>query len=326
MRSSLPHGYNNLTSSWFPEFKWWLITQETWIFSSHPDYFIVLWNVNLKDQKAYAKTVYSKIQNPVIKKFVDINLWNNYDIFSLESMLRELWKSDLSKFQLDAQTIMSVKTDSTDLMNEIYKTVLYPPKELQNTWNIYRIWTFLTYFISENRDRFYDDSLVMNFWKYFYDKDPNVAISKMEKLGIKYFLVDLNAATIDKDPRHDLTKRFENLLSTFRSDKLELVQTDSPCLRIAIEEKNDTFLEMAWVNYESYTASWQVVWRQIKQMGCYNHILGLIKNWKIDEAHYSYLLPLAKYLKQNNIQDQEKLVEVFQQYIWHGWLVLFKIK
>jgi hypothetical protein len=52
---------------------------------------------------------------------------------------------------------------------------------------------------------------------------------------MNYFLVDLNAATIDKDPRRDLTHRYNNLLKTFTSDKLELVSTDSVCLKIALE-------------------------------------------------------------------------------------------
>ncbi len=75
----------------------------------------------------------------------------------------------------------------------------------------------------------------------------------MKKMGLKYLLVDLNAATIDKDPRRDLTKRFEQLLSTFQSDKLELIQTDSLCLQIALEEKDPaTYMTHAGVNYESY--------------------------------------------------------------------------
>lgn len=94
----------------------------------------------------------------------------------------------------------------------------------------------------------------MSFDKYFYNTDPNKTVERMEKLGLKYLLVDLNAATIDKDPRHDLTRRFENLLKTFRSDKLELVQTDSICLQIALEEKDPaTYMTYAGVNYESYT-------------------------------------------------------------------------
>jgi hypothetical protein len=55
---------------------------------------------------------------------------------------------------------------------------------------------------------------------------------------MKYILVDLNTPTIDRDPSHSLTIRFENLLKTFTSDKLELVDTDSLCLRTAIDLYN----------------------------------------------------------------------------------------
>jgi hypothetical protein len=57
--------------------------------------------------------------------------------------------------------------------------------------------------------------------------------------------VDLNAATIDKDPRHDLTRRFEGLLNTFKSSKLELIQTDSLCLQMALEEKDKDYMTYA---------------------------------------------------------------------------------
>jgi hypothetical protein len=46
----------------------------------------------------------------------------------------------------------------------------------------------------------------------------------------------LNAATIDKDYRHNLTTRYDRLLNTFTSDKLELVETDSICLKLALED------------------------------------------------------------------------------------------
>ncbi len=324
--SSFPHWYNNLNSAWFPEFKAWILNQESAIFASHPDYFKILWSLNLKDEKAYAKDVYSKITDPVIKRLSEINFGNDIDLYKLESLLKELTRTDLSKYQIDAQTANNTKLTANELLSEIYKTVLYPPKSLQNNNKIYRIWTFLTYFISENRNRFYDDSLVMSFDKYFYDKDPNVSIERMKKLWLSYLLVDLNAATIDKDPRHDLTSRYERLLSSFKSDKLELIQTDSICLRLALEEKKDNYLDIAWVNYESYTSSWQMVWRNVKQLGCYNHILELLKSWKIDNTHYSYLIPLANYLNEKKINDQAQLVQVFQQFVNHWWLALFKIK
>jgi hypothetical protein len=137
-------------------------------------------------------------------------------------------------------------------LNNLYTTVLYPTPDIRNKKNIYRIGTFLTYFIDNNRTRYYDDSLIFNFDTYFYDKDPDVTIERMKKIGLSYLLVDLNAATIDKDSRHDLTKRYENLLNTFKSSKLELVQTDSICLRLAIDEQDTNYLTYAGVNYESY--------------------------------------------------------------------------
>jgi len=153
----------------------------------------------------------------------------------------------------------------------------------------------------------------------------------MKKMGLRYLLVDLNAATIDKDPRRDLTKRFEQLLSTFKSEKLELIQTDSLCLRVALEEKNPTtYLTLAGVNYESYMkdalGKETSINRGEKQFQCYNHILSLIKSEKITDTKYPYLLPLVKYLDQNPPKDQASMIQIFQSYVNHGWLALFRIK
>ena len=94
----------------------------------------------------------------------------------------------------------------------------------------------MTYFIHKNRERYFDDSLVFAFDQYLYNSNPEITSNRMKTLGLNYFLTDLNAATIDKDPRHNLTRRFENLLRTFRSSNLELIDTDSVCLRLAIDE------------------------------------------------------------------------------------------
>jgi hypothetical protein len=44
--------------------------------------------------------------------------------------------------------------------------------------------------------------------------------------------VDLNAATIDKDARTNLTARYEKLLSFFTTDGIDLVASDSVCLKL----------------------------------------------------------------------------------------------
>jgi len=117
----------------------------------------------------------------------------------------------------------------------------------------------MTYLINENRKRYLDDSLIFSFDTFFYDTNPDVTVERMKKLGLKYLLVDLNAATIDKDPRHVLTDRFEKLLKTMRSEKLALVDTDSICLKLAIDESkkgliktDDEFINLGGTNYESY--------------------------------------------------------------------------
>jgi hypothetical protein len=77
-------------------------------------------------------------------------------------------------------------------------------------------------------------------------------------------LLDLNAATIDKDPRKNLTKRYEGLLAHMKHDRVQLLASDSVCLKLAIENykssgktPNDdkNFMRTAGINYESYDAS-----------------------------------------------------------------------
>lgn len=236
--SSIPHGWANLKSAGFNEFKSGLVSQEEGIFGSHPDYFTILANLNIDSEKKVFASMQSKITNPTLKKIVDNNLGQEISLGKLQQILSEIMRTDLTKIGLTQIEITPLQIEARSVLGELYTTVLYPDKDEKNTSPIYRIGTFLTYFIDNNRSRFYDDSLVMNFGKFFYDSNPNTTIERMKKLGLKYLLVDLNAATIDKDPRHDLTKRFEQLLSTFRSDKLELIQTDSLCLQMALEEKD----------------------------------------------------------------------------------------
>lgn len=329
--SSVPHGWANLKAAGFTEFKSGKLTQEEGIFSSHPDYFTILATLNIESEKEVFDGTIADMTNPSLRKIIEGNLRDEPTLGKLQRILSELTRTDLTKLGLSQMDALSLRAETRAILGKLYKTVLYPSKDIKNTAGIYRIGTFLTYFIDNNRSRYYDDSLVMNFDKYFYDADPNTTVERMKKLGLKYFIVDLNAATIDKDPRRDLTRRFENLLKSFRSDKLELIQTDSLCLQIALEEKNpETYMTYAGVNYESYKKNEEgkemVTSRGEKQFQCYNHILELIKGGKVTEKNYSYLVPLVKYLDQNPPKNQSEMVKVFQSYVTHGYLVLFRIK
>lgn len=131
------------------------------------------------------------------------------------------------------------------IMNELYSEVLSPKHENKNRTGIYRVGTFFTYFVQNNRSRFYEDSLLTNFQTFFYDENPEISAEKLKKIGLSYVLLDLNAATIDSEEanisaretgRASLTTRYENILTTLRDEKFSLIHTDNICLRLAIDE------------------------------------------------------------------------------------------
>ena len=344
IRSSFPHGWNNLRQSGFPTFKAGLVDQESAIFESHPDYLSVLAELNLSDVSKTIHDAVVKINNPILlatfqkdvtaMELYRITQWIRYgNTEQIKAFIMNIMKENP---ELTESLIIignkNLKSDTEKLQKLFFDQVLYPKAEIANTWWIYRIGTFMTYFIHKNRERYFDDSLVFAFDQYLYNSNPEITSNRMKTLGLNYFLTDLNAATIDKDPRHNLTRRFENLLRTFRSTNLELIDTDSVCLRLAIDENKrwlineSTYLELGWVNYESYPASWWTIYRWQKQVGCYNYILNMIKENKITNENYSYLIPVMNALKEKQNLTQDEVIGIFQKYITHGWFALFRVK
>lgn len=329
--SSLPHWFNNFVGSSYNSYKANLTDNYTSIFDSHSDYFDALVELNISESKRIVlfNEIISKIKNPKLTELIKINNINNLN--KLNSLFIEISTSDIKDSE-----IIKIKDEVKNLRSNLYKNILYPSKDIKNNLGIYRIWTFLKFFISDNHIRLLEDSMVTEFNKYIYSKDnPDISVDRMKKMGVNYFLVDLNAATIDRDPRHDLTSRFEKLLLTFVSDKLELVQTDSLCLKIAIEDYKkskktiddlDKYIRLAWVNYEGYTNSGEVISRWMKQIACYNYILNLIKENKINDNNYNYLLPIASHINNAKFNSQEQLINFFTTYVSHWWMTLFKIK
>lgn len=333
--SAFPHWFTNISNSWYFAFKAWMQDNYTAIIDSHPDYFNVLVELNISwdSQKQIIDEIINQVKNEKVK---NILLQSNIkDLETLKNYLSEL--STIKDESINQIELASINSESKKMLSKLYKIVLYPSNEIKNKEWIYRIWTFLRYFISDNYNRLLEDSLITEFNKYFYDEsDINIWVDRMKKIWVNYFLVDLNAATIDKDPAHNLTTRYENLLKTFTSDKLELIQTDSICLNLALEDYNKSqktsedlqkYLTIAWVNYESYTENWEVINRWVKQLECYKRILDLI--WTqglVTQTDYKYLLPIVNYLNENKISSQEELVWIFQKYINHWWMVLFRIK
>lgn len=95
--SSIPHGWANLKAAGFNDFKNGSLSQEEGVFSSHPDYFTILANLNIESQQKIFDTTFSKIQNVALKKIVDNNLDGERNIEKLQQILSQITKIDLTK-------------------------------------------------------------------------------------------------------------------------------------------------------------------------------------------------------------------------------------
>lgn len=337
--SAVPHAWTNLYKAGFEGFKAGKQTQEEAIFGSHPDYFPILAILNLKDPLEVVRVIVSNMPDersrktvanyvgslePTASGTVSEKMETVYDVLNQMSALQV---GDIQG--MSAEETKRMADSGKAARSALYEAVLYPTAEQRNRATVYRIGTFLTYFISENRKRYLDDSLVTEFDKYVYDANSEVTVERLKKLGVKYFLIDLNAATIDRDPRHALTGRFENLLRTFRSDKLSLVKTDSRCLQTAIRDPRITdegdYLALAGVNYESYTAS-GIVSRRTKQAACVKYLGDVLTSTQIQRPEFSHLGDILKYLNEVKPKTRDDLDNAVSRTVDHGWVALFEVK
>lgn len=333
--SSLPHGMLNLRSAGYLDFKAWRYDSYVWIFESQPNYFWVLLELNVSksgQQKLYQDIV-ADISNPQILSTIQNSQIQTLD--QLESMLTQGY-SQLQQQPNSPETIQ-LKNAVLQARSAIYKNILYPSKDIQNTSGIYRIGTFFRYFITQNYARLLEDSLVTEFDTYIYDdEDIDIWIERMKKLWLKYFLVDLNAATIDRDPARNLTTRYENLLKTFTSTRLSLIKTDSICLQLWLDQYNNSsktesdferYMMFAWVNYDSMTNQGEQISRSLKMNECYNEVLRLVQTeWEVSGNSYPYLLPIKQSIESFDNPTLDIISQILQYYISQGWFTLFEIQ
>lgn len=338
--SVFPHSFKNLKNAGYKEYKANQVATIEAQYLYATDNLKILFELNINPEKH--KTFIHDMVDDTVLKYIELINQNNqetkkkgtyniidiYDIEELVGTMREMRKSNQLK---------DLHKQLSDSLDNVYTQISHPTNEYKNTKSIYRIGTFLRYYISENNKRLYEDSLITQFYSYILWGNPNQTVENMKKLWLEYFLVDLNAATIDNDPRRNLTKRYESLLRTFTSWKLELVSTDSICFQIGLEQYNKSsktiedyseYITLAWVNYTSYTASGDEITRTQKLGYCYEKVISLIQEWKVDSKNYSYLLSIQNYFIKNPevTQDIKLLSQFLQKRIKHGSKVFFKIK
>lgn len=322
--SVFPNTFNNLKNAWYDAFKVWQVTSTQAPFVYHSGNLKILFALNIAEDKK-EEFLTESIDPSILKAVPNIQ---KLPIKDIEKVLKDIQKS--KKYEI-------LHNHAKKSLDKIYAWILNPEEKFKNTVWIYRIWTFLRYYISENNKRLYEDSLVMNFDTYIHNGSVDSAIENMKKIGLEYLLVDLNAATIDNDPRRNLTKRYEKLLRTFASQRLELISTDSMCLQIALEdyrksnktvESYSQYMIMWWANYNSYLDDGKKLTSSNKTKSCINYTYQLFENKVINENNYPYLLPYYNYYQANidKYPTADEKWKFFQSFVKSWFKVLFKIK
>ncbi len=334
--SSISHLFINLKTAWYVEYKIWKMNENEAIFAVHPEYFDFMIEMNIAREKQEELITSLKKE---LKDFIQTTQYASNIIPILEKVKSpKMFDGFLTELYGIESADMNIKREVRKIRNKLYFSIINPSKEQENKDIIYRVGTFMKYFVSDNNYRLYDDSLLFSFQKYLFDEsDINKAPERIKKLGMNYILVDLNAATIDKSPIGDLTKRYESVLKTFTSEKLELVSTDSMCLMMALEDykksgktKEDMqeYMKYAWVNYDSLWADGTQYNRGEKLWICYTKINNLVNSWAINDVQYPYLKWIYNYLKSENntLKTQEDYSRFYMQYVPSWFKVLFRIK
>ncbi|MEA3304476.1 MAG: glycosyltransferase family 39 protein, partial [Patescibacteria group bacterium] len=126
---------------------------------------------------------------------------------------------------------------------------------------IYRIGTFIKYFIENNYTRLIEDSGLDYFNYLSSDNDKQKWAQRVSTMEARYIVFDLNAATIDRTEERTLIKKYEKFLSFLSENpKVKLSQneqgkwlTDSTCLAFAFatDQPEQEFVNIAGGNHDS---------------------------------------------------------------------------
>jgi hypothetical protein len=114
--------------------------------------------------------------------------------------------------------------------NDIDGNRTNPPK-------IYRVGTYIKYFIHQNDKLVLDDNQLDIFMSLTLDNDDKKTISRLRNAGIKYLVIDTNAPAIDKTPGRTLRAKYQALMNFIErnSENLHII-ADEPMYGIKFIE------------------------------------------------------------------------------------------
>ncbi len=118
-------------------------------------------------------------------------------------------------FDIPSVKYQTGEFDKGDVINNLLPGVEKALDDINNNPDalVYRIGTFIPYFIRENDRRVLQDNQLGFFHQLTQKfKDPSSITEALKASGYRYILVDLNTASIDKTPEKSLTMKFSSFL------------------------------------------------------------------------------------------------------------------
>lgn len=123
VRSSFPHGWNNLKNAYYNEYKYNTLSQEESIFAYRSDYLLPIATMNLTNIAAIFDDIGTQMQSKQMKEFFATTDVKNLPLDTLHAFIM--------KYRSSPDIVL--RKDVEKLGQHIYSNVLYPKKGNENT-------------------------------------------------------------------------------------------------------------------------------------------------------------------------------------------------
>lgn len=153
---------------------------------------------------------------------------------------------DHLRYALGAISAEEVIERKLPLYQRIARTIEMTPPSSENPNHVYKIGTFLRYFIKDNLRRVFDDPQLDTFTSidgaridkgkhvFWEPRDDRKTLDRLRRLGFRFIILDLNMASIEKDPNGTLHQK-ANRFVEFANKNLRVLVND-PSSGIAFME------------------------------------------------------------------------------------------
>lgn len=123
IRSVFPHGWSNLRSAYYNEYKYNILSQEESIFAYRSDYLKAIATLNVKNIRTLTEGLSPLMKSKEMKALIEKTPLENIPIDALHDLIIKNKRANNPLLKQDLHT----------LGQTLYERILYPTKETANT-------------------------------------------------------------------------------------------------------------------------------------------------------------------------------------------------